>query len=62
MWFREMVASKHIKYLITDNMTQDLKESPIMIKIPSFFIPKDIARKYRSIVKSENLVNKLKNR
>ncbi len=43
-------------------MTQDLKEKPIMIKIPSFFIPKDIARKYRSIVKSENLVNKLKNR
>ena len=43
-------------------MMQELREKPIRIKIPSLFIPKDIARKYRSIVKSENLVKKLKNR
>jgi hypothetical protein len=43
-------------------MSQDLREKPIRIKMPSFFIPKDIARKYRNIVKSMSLVNKLKNR
>jgi len=41
-------------------MRQDLREKPIMIKIPYHFIPKDVARKYRSIVKCENLVAKLK--
>lgn len=40
----------------------NLKEKPIRIKIPSFFIPKDIARKYRSIVKCVRLVKKLKNK
>jgi hypothetical protein len=40
---------------------KDYKERPIRIKIPSFFIPNEIARKYISIVKCERLIKKLKN-
>jgi hypothetical protein len=46
--------SKHL-------IMKDYKEKPIRIKIPSFFIPHDLSRKYISIVKCERLVKKLKN-
>lgn len=39
---------------------QDLREKPIRIKIPRFFIPQDIARKARGMVKNDNVIKKLK--
>ena len=36
-------------------------EKPIIIRIPRFFIPDEISRKYRNIVKMGNLIKKLKN-
>ena len=35
-------------------------EKPIKIRIPRFFIPDDISRKYKNIVKMGNLIKKLK--
>lgn len=39
---------------------KNLREKPIRIKIPRFFIPQDIARKARDMVKNDNLIKKLK--
>lgn len=39
---------------------KNLREKPIRIRIPRFFIPEDIARKARSIVKNDNVIKKLK--
>jgi hypothetical protein len=36
------------------------KDKPIKIRIPRFFIPEDIARKARGIVKNDNVIKKLK--
>ena len=36
-------------------------EKPIKIKIPKYFIPHDISRKYINIVKMDNLIKRLKN-
>jgi hypothetical protein len=38
---------------------KNLREKPIRIRIPRFFIPKDIARKARGIVKNDNVIKKL---
>lgn len=38
----------------------DLKEKPIRIRIPGFFIPFELSRKYRNIVKTENMIKRLK--
>lgn len=40
---------------------KDFKERTIRIKIPSYWIPQELKRKYRSIVKADNLIKKLKN-
>jgi hypothetical protein len=37
----------------------NLKEKAIRIRIPRFFIPEDIARKARGIVKNNNVIKKL---
>jgi hypothetical protein len=36
------------------------KDKPIKIRIPRFFIPEEIARKARGIVKNDNVIKKLK--
>ena len=36
-------------------------EKPIKIRIPRIFIPDDISRKYKNIVKMGNLIKRLKN-
>jgi hypothetical protein len=36
------------------------KDKPIKIRIPRLFIPEDIARKARGIVKNDNVIKKLK--
>ena len=36
------------------------KDKPIKIRIPRFFIPEDIARKARGLVKNSNVIKKLK--
>jgi hypothetical protein len=38
---------------------KNLKEKTLRIKIPRFFIPEDIARKARGIVKNDNVIKKL---
>lgn len=36
-------------------------EKPIKIRIPRFFIPEDISRKYRNLTKMDNMIKRLKN-
>lgn len=38
---------------------KNLKEKPIVVRIPRFFIPEDIVRKARGIVKNDNVIKKL---
>jgi len=38
---------------------KNIREKPIRIRIPRFFIPEDIARKARGIVKNDNVIKKL---
>ena len=38
---------------------KNLREKPIRVRIPRFFIPEDIARKERGIVKNDNVIKKL---
>ena len=46
------------QYFKTFSM-KTLKEKPIRVRIPRFFIPEDIARKARGIVKNDNVIKKL---
>lgn len=39
---------------------KNLREKPIRIRVPRFFIPEDIAIKARGIVKNYNVIRKLK--
>lgn len=39
---------------------KNLREKPIRIRIPRFFIPQDVARKARGMVKNDNVIKKLK--
>ena len=37
------------------------KDKPIKIRIPRFFIPEDLSRKYKTIVRTDNMIKRLKN-